>query len=91
MKFNRFDVVNGTCIEEIYGQSRYGYAKSDTTDFYEMEELMENGGYRGMTISFYDYETGKVYEPFGPKRNVLYGDPVFFGREILVPAGRLQL
>lgn len=78
MKFNRFDVVNGTCIEEIYGQSRYGCAKSDTTDFYDMEELMENDGYRGTTISFYDYETGKVYTPFDQERNVLYGDPVFW-------------
>lgn len=78
MKFNRFDVVNGTCIEEIYGQSRYGFSQSDTTDFYDMEELMENDGYRGTTISFYDYETGKVYTPFDQERNVLYGDPVFW-------------
>ena len=50
---------------------------SDTTDFYDMTELMENDGYKGSTIAFYDYETSKVYEPFAKERNVIYGDPVF--------------
>ena len=36
MKLNRFEVVTGRYIEEILGQSRIGYAMSDTTDFYDM-------------------------------------------------------
>lgn len=32
MKLNRFEVVTGRYIEEILGQSRIGYAMSDTTD-----------------------------------------------------------
>ena len=38
MKLNRFEVVTGRYIEEIPGQSRIGYAMSDTTDFYDMIE-----------------------------------------------------
>lgn len=38
MKLNRFEVVTGRYIEEILGQSRIGYAMSDTTDFYDMIE-----------------------------------------------------
>ena len=40
MKLNRFEVVTGRYIEEILGQSRIGYAMSDTTDFYDMIEQM---------------------------------------------------
>ena len=77
MKLNRFEVVTGRYIEEIPGQSRIGYAMSDTTDFYDMIEWLKKGGYQGSTISFYDYNNGKVYEPFQKQRNVLYGTPVY--------------
>ena len=77
MKLNHFEVVSGRCIEEIPGQSRVGYAMSDTTDFYDMIEWSKKGGYQGSTISFYDYDNGKVYEPFQKQRNVLYGTPVY--------------
>ncbi len=50
---------------------------SDTTDFYDMIEWSKKGGYQGSTISFYDYDNGKVYEPFPKQRNVLYGKPVY--------------
>ena len=50
---------------------------SDTTDFYDMIEWSKKGGYQGSTISFYDYDTGKIYEPFQKQRNVLYGKPVY--------------
>ena len=53
MKLNRFEVVTGRYIEEIPGQSRIGYAMSDTTDFYDMIEWSKKGGYQGSTISFY--------------------------------------
>ena len=77
MKLNRFEVVAGRYIEEIPGQSRIGYAMSDTTDFYDMIAWPKKGGYQGSTISFYDYNNGKVYEPFQKQRNVLYGTPVY--------------
>ena len=77
MKFNHFEVVMGAYIEEISGQSCIGYSMIDTTDFYDMIEWSENGGYRGSTISFYDYSNGKVYKPFQNQRNVLYGKPVY--------------
>ena len=84
MKLNRFEVVTGRYIEEIPGQSRIGYAMSDTTDFYDMIEWSKKGGYQGSTISFYDYNNGKVYEPFQKQRNVLYGNLFGFYREIII-------
>lgn len=77
MQFNHFENITGACIEEIYGQSRFGYSMSDTADFYDMIELSKKGDYRGSVISFYDYSSGKVYEPFPKQRNVLYGNPVY--------------
>ena len=77
MKLNRFEVVTGRYIEEILGQSTNGYAKSETTDIYDMIEWTNKDGYQGSTISFYDYNNGKVYEPFQKQRNVLYGTPVY--------------
>ena len=44
MKLNRFEVVTGRYIEEIPGQSRIGYAMSDTTDFYDMIEWSKKAG-----------------------------------------------
>lgn len=79
MKFNHFEVVTGTYIEEISEQSRIGYSMSDTMqmDFYDMIESSKKGTYHGSTISFYDYTNGKIYEPFEKQPNVLYGKPVY--------------
>ena len=77
IKLNRFEVVSGKYIEEISGQSRIGYSMSDTTDFYDMIEWSKKGGDQGSIISFYDYNNGKIYEPFQKQRNVLYGPPVY--------------
>lgn len=77
MKINRFETALGRCVEDIAGQYHIGYSMSDLTDFYEMDEYLKNGGYQGSTISFYDYDTGKIYEPFQKQRNVLYGKPVY--------------
>lgn len=77
MKINRFETALGRCVEDIAGQYHMGYSMSDLTDFYEMDEYLKNGGYQGSTISFYDYDTGKIYEPFQKQRNVLYGKPVY--------------
>ena len=63
---------------------------SDTTDFYDMIEWSKKGGYQGSIISFYDYNNGKIYEPFQKQRNVLYGPPVYlknsfgFYKEIII-------
>ena len=77
MKLRRFEVISGRYIEVIPGQSRIGYSMSDTTDFYDMSEWDKKGGYQGSTISFYDYDNGKVYELFQKQRNVLYSAPVY--------------
>lgn len=77
MNFKRFEVVRGTYVEKILGQSRIGYSMSDTTDFYDMIEWSKKGRYQGSTISFYDYANGKVYTPFQKQQNVLYGKPVY--------------
>ena len=89
IKLNRFEVVSGKYIEEISGQSRIGYSMSDTTDFYDMIEWSKKGGYQGSIISFYDYNNGKIYEPFQKQRNVLYGPPVYLKNSFwLIPKKR---
>lgn len=77
MKWNRFQAVSGTFVEPIPGQSRIGYSMSDTADFYDMVEWSKKGGFRGSTLSFYDYDNGRVYQPFAKQRNVLYGVPAY--------------
>lgn len=77
MKIKRFEMVRGSYIEEIFGQSRMGYCMSDTLDFYDMEDLAKKGEYGGMTISFYDYDKGKIYQPFQRQKNVIYGKPLY--------------
>lgn len=77
MKINRFEVVTGTCIEEITGQSCLGYSVSDTSDFYDVACWPEEEEYPGSTITFYDYTNGKIYEPFARECNVMYGKPAF--------------
>lgn len=77
LKFNRFENVSGTYIEEISGQTQIGYSMSDTTDFYDMIEWTKNGEYPGSVLSFYEYGSGKIYKPFQKQKNVLYGKPVY--------------
>lgn len=77
MKINKFEVITGTCIEEIPGQWRLGYSLSDTSDFYDVACWAEEVEYPGSTITFYDYTNGKIYEPFPKERNVMYGKPAF--------------
>lgn len=52
MKLNRFEVVTGRYIEEIPGQSRIGYAMSDTTDFYDMIEWSKKVGIKVQLFLF---------------------------------------
>ena len=73
----KFDRIEGRCIEEIYGQDRFGYSQSDFEDLYDLIEWAEQGGYQGSELWFYDFYTGKVYKPFDKKRNVVYGAPVY--------------
>ncbi|UTH15862.1 hypothetical protein [Macrococcus epidermidis] len=75
---NRFEIVDGSQVINVHGQSRFGYNHSDAIEFYEVEDVIKvNGFYKGNTISFYDYETGRVYLPFELKKNVVYGYPVY--------------
>ena len=87
IKLNRFEVVSGKYIEEISGQSRIGYSMSDTKDYYDMIEWSKKGVYQGSIISFYDYNNGKIYEPFQKQRNVLYGSPVYLKNSFLFLQG----
>ncbi len=73
----RFSKIRGKCLEKIYGQDRLAFSHSDTTDFYDMIEWAERGGYKGSVLAFYDFENGNVYIPFETKRNVLYSDPAY--------------
>lgn len=73
----RFKSVEGRYVEKIYGQDRYGYAKSDFEDFYDLIQWAERGGYSGLELLIYDFETGEVHKPFEKKRNVVYGTPVW--------------
>ena len=73
----KFDILTGQAVEPIEGQTRLGYALSDTMDFYEMAEF-EGRDYQGSIIYFFDYENSKVWVPFQRERNVLYGSPVYY-------------
>ena len=72
MNINQFNQVNGTTIDNIEGQTHFGYAISDYVEFYEFHK-----NHKGSMISFYDFENGKVIQPFKRQKNVLYGKPVF--------------
>lgn len=73
----RFRKIDGTALSAIRGQDRLAYALSDHTDTYDLIAWNEQGGYRGMTISFYDLKSGEVYEPFALKKNVVYTEPLY--------------
>lgn len=73
----RFNEVSGRYIEKITGQDRLAFARSDTSDFYDLIEQSKSGGYQGSTIMFFDFESGEVYKPFLQKRNVVYSSPVY--------------
>lgn len=75
VQINRFESIIGGQVQEIYNQRRFGFHLSEGIELYEIEEVIRyDGSYPGMTIQFYDFETGKVYCPFELKRNVGYGD-----------------
>lgn len=73
----RFNRTEGKVLEKIPGQARLAFAMSGTEDFYDLIAWSERGGYQGSIILFYDFDNGEVYQPFGKKRNVVYGNPVF--------------
>ena len=49
MNIIQFNQVNGTTIDNIEGQTRFGYAISDYVEFYEFHK-----NHKGSIISFYD-------------------------------------
>jgi hypothetical protein len=73
----RFSKIEGRCVEKIDGQDRFGYARSDFTDFYDLIEWAKRGGYQGNELLIYDFYTGNVYKPLDKKRNVVNGAPVY--------------
>ncbi len=77
----RFKKPDGTAISAIRGQDRLAFALSDHTDTYDLIAWNEMGGYRGMTISFYDLKSGEVYCPFELKRNVVYTNPLYINEK----------
>ena len=78
MNIIQFDQVNGTTIDNIEGQPRFGYAISDYVEFYEFHK-----NHKGSIIYFYDYENGKVIQPFKRLFFVLNGKPVFLNNYII--------
>ena len=77
----RFKEVEGVALTPIRGQDRLAYALSDHTDTYDLIAWNEMGGYRGMTISFYDLKSGEIYRPFDLKRNVVYTNPLYISEK----------
>ena len=73
----RFEKVTGSYIETIAGQKRFAFSHSDTADFYDLPERLQYSSYPGSVLRFYDLGTGKVYQPFDKRQDVLYGNPVF--------------
>lgn len=77
MEIKRSSRVDGFYMQPVPGQARYYYSHSDLEEFYEIPGWLENGGYQGSCIHFFDLKTGMVQIPFPKERNVLYGDPIF--------------
>ena len=73
----RFEKVTGSYIETIAGQKRFAFSHSDTADFYDLPERLQYSSYPGSVLCFYDLVTGKVYQPFDKRQNILYGNPVY--------------
>lgn len=78
--YKEFSEVNGEYVEGISGQDRFGFGLSDMDDFFEIEDIIKlDGFYKGSIIRFYDYQTGKVYQPFDEQKNIAYGRPIYIG------------
>ena len=78
--YKEFKEITGQYVEEIPGQARFGYGLSDFEDFVEIEDIIKHdGSYKGAVIRFYDYQRGKVSQPFDQKINIAYGKPIFIG------------
>ena len=75
---NEFSEINAGYVDQINGQTRFGYYLSDHENFFEIPDIIEYyGAYKGSIIKFYDFETGKVYTPFELEENVLYASPIY--------------
>lgn len=83
----RFDTVRGKYVEPIPEQRRFGFAHTDSNDLYDLVGWAERGGYPGSTVLIYDFETGRVYEPFQKERDVLFVNPAFADGEIVLLRG----
>lgn len=78
VKIKRFQKVIGAYIENIAGQNRFGFSKTDTEEFFEIPSwINKHGYYAGAIIHIYDLMNGKVYTPFQLDRNVTYSDIIY--------------
>ncbi len=89
MNIKRFDDVIGCSIELLSGQARYAYGFSRFEELWEIQDYIDNGGYPGATIQFYDLYNGQVYTPFEKEKSVMLllifmMDIFIFFREILM-------
>lgn len=73
-----FSEISGEYVDNIKGQTRFGYYLSENEDFYDIADIMKyDGRYKGSIIKFYDFETGNVYTPFELEKNIQYSSPVY--------------
>lgn len=79
MNIDKFQIVDGSYIEDIKGQFRFGYARGpEFTDINDAKEIYDNEGYFiGMPLRFYDLENGEVHEPFVLQQNIAYSNVIY--------------
>lgn len=83
MEFKRAEKVtgNGLFLERIKGQERYYFlldSKDDVLYFEINPTLFKHAGIEGDSLKFYDFKTGKIYEPIKPQDNVIYSDAIVY-------------
>ncbi len=75
---HRFESIQSRYLEEIPGQSRFAFAHTGSSDFYDLVEYAQEGRVcPGSALLFCDYDTGAIHQPFPEKKGVLYSDPLF--------------
>lgn len=83
----RFRTIQGIAIEKIPGQNRYASGNTDIQDFTDAEDWLEEGGYPGQNVYFYDLATGDVEAPFAKKKNTVFSRPLFSDGKLYILAG----
>lgn len=91
MNIKRFDDVIGCSIELLSGQARYAYGFSRFEELWEIQDYIDNGGYPGATIQFYDLYNGQVYTPFEKEKSVMYASPYSYDGYIYFLQGNFNV